>query len=321
MRIVFFGTPDYVLPILETVHRKFSRHGVSPIAAVVTQPPRPSGRKQLKQFSAVDSWAFKKKLPIYHSAQEYLNSGTPADVGVLAAYGEIIPEFVINNFEFGILNVHPSLLPKWRGASPIQAALISGEKVTGATIIKLDQKVDHGPILSQFKEDVLDNDTTGILRERLFARSAEVLAQLLESYLKKKITPSEQAHAEATFTSQIKKGDAFIPPEYLDAAIRAQSLEVSWEIGFIKDLSLIPSPLSLDRFVRAMDPWPVSWTKIMLNGQRSMVKRLKIMKAHLEDLSINHQSLAIDLVQLEGKGPVSWKQFKEAYPSATFAEE
>lgn len=320
MKIVFFGTPDYVLPIIETIHRQFSHRGVSPIVAVVTQPPRPSGRKQLLQFSPVDSWAFKKRLPIFHGSQEFLNSGTPADVGVLAAYGEIIPELVISHLPFGILNVHPSLLPKWRGASPVQAAIVAGEKETGVSIIKLDQKVDHGPIVSQFKEEVLETDTTETLRRRLFERSAEVLVELLEPYLTKKIMPRLQKDEEATFTTQIAKKDAFILPEYLAAALQGRAFKGKWEIGFVKEFLVTPTPEVVERFIRAMDPWPVSWTLLRLSASEGQARRLKILKAHLDQSpDTKHQTLVLDLVQLEGKNPVSWKQFREAYPTATFA--
>ena len=316
MKIVFLGTPDYVLPILETLHRRFSNRGISPIEAVVTQPPRPTGRKQMLEFSPVDSWAFKKKLPIFHSSRELLASKIQADIGILAAYGEIIPESVISYFPFGILNIHPSLLPAWRGAAPVQAPIIAGEKETGVTIIKLDEKLDHGPIVSQFKEEVLGTDNTETLRGRLFERSAEVLAELLEPYLADKITPREQKHAEATFTTQIKKEQALIPPKYLSTALQGASLKGQWEIGFAKDFSIDPTPEAVDKFVRAMNPWPTAWTWVRLRKKESGKKKLKIIKAHLEE-----PLLVLDDVQLEGKGPVSWKQFREGYKDAVLADE
>lgn len=329
MKIVFFGTPEYVLPILELVHLRFSRRGVSPIVAVVTQPPRPSGREQRVTYSPIDSWAFKKRVPIFHNSRDFVSSNTPADLGILAAYGEIVPKEVIGYFPFGILNVHPSLLPKWRGASPVQAPIIAGEKETGVSIIKLDEKLDHGPIVSQFKEDISDSDTTETLRARLFERSATVLVELLEAYLNKKIKPREQNHKEATFTTQIKKQDAFIPPNLIANAMSVESSKKkveSMEIKFVKDCILPATSYMLHNFIRAMYPWPVAWTTVMINGQGSMVnntlrvKRLKILESHLDELTINHQPLVIDQVQLEGKSPVSWKQFKEAYREAVFAE-
>lgn len=317
MRVVFFGTPDYILPILDLVQREFSRRGVSPIAAVVTQPPRPTGRKQMREFSPVDSWAFKKGLPILHSSRELIGSEVTADLGVLAAYGEIIPESVIGYFPFGILNVHPSLLPKWRGASPVQASILAGEKETGVSIIKLDKQLDHGPIVAQFKESVFDSDNTETLRQRLFERSAEVVVQLIEPYLQGKISPRPQAHSEATFTTQIKKEHAFIPPAYLKAALQGSSFKGRWEIGFLKDFSITPTVTSINQFIKAMTPWPGAWTYVSLgkSGHEKDKKRFKIIKARVEGAI-----LILDQVQLEGKGPVSWGQFREAYPQSSFRE-
>jgi len=287
MKIVFFGTPEYVLPILKAVHKKFVMGpGKSPIVAVVTQSPKPIGRKQILAYSAIDKWAHERELPIYYKWIDLIDRKVEADLGILAAYGEIIPKRVIELFTHGILVIHPSLLPKYRGASPIQATINNGDEITGVSIIKMDEKVDHGPIVSQFKEKILDSDTGGSLRDRLFARTGEVLVELIKPYLKGKVKPKEQNHEDATFTKLIKKEDGFIDLTKAD-------------------------PKKTERFVRAMLPWPGAWTKVMVNGQESMAKRLKILKAHLD---ISHQSLIIDEVQLEGKTPVSWKQFKEAYP-------
>jgi len=224
----------------------------------------------------VDTWAFKRKVPIFFDFGKPLPD---ADMGVLAAYGKILPKSVVNGFKFGILNIHPSLLPKYRGASPIQATIADGETQTGATIIRLDEEMDHGPIVAQFKEDVLPNDTNESLTTKLFERSADVLIQAIPAYISGKIKPKAQDEKEATFTKLLKKEDGFI------------------------DLKKA-SPIEAERFIRAMHPWPGVWTYI-----EPAHKRLKIKKAHLEE-----DKLILDEVQLEGKDPVSFKQFKEGYP-------
>ncbi len=321
MRIVFFGTPDYVIPILDRLHKTFkARSGESPITAIVTQKPKPAGRKQTLTYSPIDEWAHKKGVEKFYSSREFLESGIKADVGVLAAYGKILPKEVLNHFPHGILNIHPSLLPILRGASPVQATIITS-KEAGTTIIKLDEKMDHGPIISQFKEERKDEDTTESLRSRLFENSAEVLATLLPAYIKGKITPRPQDHNKATFTTLVKKADAFIQPKHLEACLRGQTLKAEWKIPFTKGYSIVPSANSLDLFIRAMQPWPVAWTLLRLNSS-GQAKRLKILKAHVEPINgltgqrIN--KLILDSVQLEGKNPVSWKQFTEAYPSHKF---
>jgi methionyl-tRNA formyltransferase len=292
MKIVFFGTPDYVLPILTFLHKKFvTGPGKSPIVAVVTQSPKPVGRKQIITYSPIDHWAHEHGIPMHYSASELAVDGVEADIGILASYGEIIRKDVINLFPHGILVIHPSLLPKYRGASPIPAAIAAGETITGVTIFKMDEKVDHGPIISQFKEEVLPTDTTETLRVRLFERSAEVLVELLEPYMQGKITPKVQDDSEATVTKIMTRENGRI------------------------DLNKV-SPEEVERFIRAMLPWPVAWTTVRLAPTDTTTRKIKIHKAHIDD-----GKLVLDEVQLEAKEKVSWKQFKEGYREATFVAE
>lgn len=282
MKIVFFGTPDYVIPILKALSKHYE------IASVITQAPKPVGRKQLLQYSAVDTWAFKHKVAIFHSTGEFVKKGNSAELGILVAYGEKIPKNVIDSFPHGILNIHPSLLPFYRGASPVQAAIASGDNQTGVSIIKMDEELDHGSIVAQFKEEILADDTTATLRARLFSRSAEVLLELLPAYLAGKIKLREQDHAKATFSKSLKKEDGFLD-------LKKTKLQEA------------------ERFIRAMDPWPIAWTLLRLDSS-GQAKRMKILKSHIEE-----GKLVLDEVQLEGKNPVSWKQFKEAYPDSAFS--
>jgi len=287
MKIIFFGTPEYVVPILAKLAKRHE------IVAVVTQPPKPVGREQFKKYSPVDDWVYKRDIKILRDLDT--KQFPDADLGVCAAYGKIIPQKVIGLFKFGILNIHPSLLPKYRGASPISEAIKNGDTESGVTIIKMDEKMDHGPIITFFKEEILPDDTTESLRERLFERSADVLIQLIPAYISGKVKPKEQNHNEATFTKVLTREDGFIN---------------------LKE----KTPQEAERFLRAMNPWPGAWTKVQVigdSGQR-IEKRLKLLKTHVEPLSAKRYTLIPDLVQLEGKDPVSWKQFKAGYPSSTF---
>ena len=274
MKIIFFGTPEYVVPILSKLAK------IHEIVAVVTQPPKSVGREQFKKYSPVDDWAHKRDIKILRDLDT--KQFPDAELGVCAAYGKIVPETVINRFKFGILNIHPSLLPKYRGASPISTTIANGDTETGVTIIKMDEKMDHGPIVTFFKEEILPDDTTESLRKRLFERSADVLIQLIPAYVSGKVKPKEQNHGEATFTKVLTREDGFI---------------------HLKE----KTPKEAERFIRAMNPWPGAWMR--LENQ----KRLKLLKAHSEE-----GKLVLDEVQLEGKDPVSWKQFKAGYPSSTF---
>ncbi len=316
MKFVFFGTPEYVIPVLENIHKKFkTKTGDSPIAAVVTQPPKPTGRKRELSYSPVDTWAYKKGVSKYFNPKDLVKNNITADIGILASYGSIIPPEVIKLFPKGILNIHPSLLPFWRGSSPVQATIISGVQA-GASIIRIDEKLDHGPIIARFKDEVLPGDTTESLRARLFERSAEVLTTLIPAYITGKITPRKQDDSKATFTREIKKSDGFIPLKILYSVLSDQwtAKRYKLNIGFANDYTMHCTPSTVHHFILAMQPWPCAWTEIntMVNSQWSK-KRLKILKTHLEKSTINHQLLAIDLVQLEGKNPVSWKQFRQGY--------
>jgi len=224
------------------------------------------------------------------------------DVGVLASYGKILPSEILAIPKYGILNIHPSLLPKYRGASPVQAVILAGDKETGVSIIKMDERVDHGPIVAQFAEKILPTDTAESLYQRLFTSGAEVLLTILPTYLKDQIKLRQQDDSQATYTKKLTREDG----------------KIDWK----------RSPEKIERHVRAMHPWPGAWTEVQMTddspprfaergrGKQKTVKRLKIFRAHLENLSPDTCHLIPDLVQLEGKKPVSWKQFREGYPEA-----
>lgn len=266
MKIIFFGTPDYVLPILDKLNKYHE------ITAVVTQSPKPVGREKVITYSAVDAWAFKK-----HIVRNFDYVNLPeADMGVCASFGMIIPKEIINSFKYGILNIHPSLLPNFRGSSPIQETIISGINITGVSIIKMTEKVDAGPILTQFKEEVLENDTNETLRARLFEKSAQILVEMIPAYIEGKINLKPQDESKIIMTHMIKKEDAFI--------------------DLAKD-----DPIMIERKFRAYSPWPGIWT---LTNE----KRLKILACHLEE-----GKLILDEVQLQGKKPTAWKIFRRAY--------
>ena len=235
------------------------------------------------------------------------------DVGILASFGAIVSPQILNFPKHGILNIHPSLLPKYRGSSPVQTAILNGERQTGVTIIKMDEEIDHGPIVAQFTEEILPTDNSESLYFRLFSAGAEVLKTILSAYLEGRIKLREQNHAQATYTKKLTREDGFIPLEKLKEAIMGNNAEI------------------VDRQIRAYYPWPGTYTiikfKSPLRGipsecqnSKSKInpkskiqnKRLKILKAHLEN-----KKLILDQVQLEGKKPVSFKQFCEGYPAVS----
>ena len=323
MQIVFFGTPYYVVPILQALHNSFKIRGESSVVGVVTQPPKPTGRKQIMEYSEIDNWAHKHslagksgrtKIPVFFDSMKLIKEGINADVGILASYGAKIPSEVINYFPKGILVIHPSILPEFRWASPVPAMIVTNTPNIGATILKMDDKWDHGPIVAQFTDELKNDDNYQTLRDRLFERSAEVLVQALPAYLNDKIKLKNQDDSKASFARMITKEDAFIPPQILKLALQGDALP-TWNIDFIKTNGvpyvLHPTPYNLHLFIKAMSPAPGAWT-VVHTSSLSQEKRLKIINAH-----VSESKLVLDEVQLEGRTVVTWEQFKSGYPEFT----
>ncbi len=291
MSFVFFGTPEFSKITLEIL----IKNNLVP-SLVVTSPDKPVGRKQIMTPSPVKKFAaqngLKIKTPATSSSifDEVANlNGKKIDFAILAAYGFIIPQRAIQLFPHGILNIHPSLLPKYRGPTPIQTAILNGDKETGVTIIKLNEKIDEGEILAQEKVKIDPNDTTITLGEKLYKAGTNSLIKILPDYLKGKIklTPQNnnaatgQLSATVNITKKFTKQDGFIPFEDLKNIYRSETLAKNGNRNL---------PHQIYNKFRAFQPWPGIWT-ILPND-----KRMLITKCHLEN-----EVLKIDFVKIEGK--------------------
>lgn len=163
--IAFFGSsPNSTIVLKELIKRKWN------VSLVVTAPPKPVGRKQTLTKTPVHQFAEKHKIPLLtpESLSALKVEPFKVDVAIVADYAKIIPKKLLEIPKHGFLNLHPSLLPKYRGSTPAQAAILNGDKVTGLSIIKMDEKLDHGPIVAWFKEEIRNNDTSQSLYQRLF---------------------------------------------------------------------------------------------------------------------------------------------------------
>ena len=234
MKIVFFGSSRYVVPVLEMLFNNFD------LALAITteqgsQDPIPFFCKAKK----IDFVSLRKSADLIASPSLVV---AMASLGVVADFGLIIPEDTLKSFSMGIINVHPSLLPKYRGATPAQNAILNGDKKTGVTIIQLDKYVDHGPIIAQVEEEIKPEDTAKDLYERLFKKGALLLEKVLPILQTTNITLKPQNHEEATFTKMLKKEDGFVD-------LKKKSSEIDF----------------FNRMVRAYYPWPGVWTKLKLN--------------------------------------------------------
>jgi methionyl-tRNA formyltransferase len=211
LKILFAGTPSFAARILEAVLE--SRHRV---LAVLTQPDRPAGRGLASTSPEVKTLAMAYGLPVLQpaslrdsTAQSQLERLQP-DVMVVAAYGLILPQAVLDIPPSGGINVHASLLPRWRGAAPIQRALLAGDAVTGISIMQMDSGLDTGPLLMQESIAIRDEDTAGTLHDRLAELGARMCVRALDALEAGAISPSPQADREATYAPKIRKAEAQI---------------------------------------------------------------------------------------------------------------
>jgi len=263
------GTPDFAVPSLEAL-----ADSAYEIVAVYTQPDRESGRGRQVVAPPVKRVAVSRGLgvlqPIKLRAREAIASvaNLAPELIVVAAYGHILPQEVLNLPRYGCINVHPSLLPKYRGSSPIASAILDGEKITGVTIMLLDEGMDTGPVLRQKEVPISDEDTTGTLTAKLATIGAQSLLETLSHWIEASIEPQPQDASRATYSRQITKEDG----------------EINWQL----------SALDIWRRVRAFEPWPGSYTH--WSG-----RRLKVIKA--VPLSGEKMEEAGEVIALEQSSP------------------
>lgn len=224
IKSVFFGTPDFATIILE----KLIKSGLKPRA--VFRNPKESVSTLIEKV--------KNLKP---------------DLAIIAAYGKILPKEILEIPHYGFINVHPSLLPKYRGPSPIQYAILNGEKETGVTIMKIDEEIDHGPILANSKWPVTNNDTYESLSKKLAELGAELLIKNIPYYILGKIKPVEQDHSKATYTKIIKKEDG----------------KIDWS----------RSAEDIERMTRAYYSWPSAYTKLKVKSEK--FKIVKVIEAEI----------------------------------------
>jgi methionyl-tRNA formyltransferase len=245
--IVFMGSPDFALSTLQALHENY------PVVGVVTQPDRAAGRGRELKPPPVKKLALELGIPVIQpeklrepEAMEQLHSWSP-DVIVVAAFGQILKQDVLDLPEFGCINVHASLLPRWRGAAPINAAILHGDEETGITIMKMDAGLDTGPILSQRSVRIKPDETAGSLFKTLSQLGADLLLKTLPGYISGEIVPHPQPEGGATYAGMMKKQEG--------------------ELDFSQPAA------ELERKVRAFNPWP--GTYFDWDGGR-----LKVHKAH-----------------------------------------
>lgn len=259
-KIVFMGTPDFAVGTLRAL---IENHEV---IGVVTQPDRPAGRNRQPQASPVKQAALDARIPVFQpekirraEAIEELKQWS-ADAYVVAAFGQILPQAVLDIPQYGSINVHASLLPRWRGAAPIQAVIRAGDKESGVTIMKMDAGLDTGPMLTQRSITLAADETGESLHDKLSILGAELLIDTLPGYFSGVIQPHDQDEAGVTYAPQIKKEDG--------------------HINWTQDAA------SIERLVRAFTPWPgtqTTWKGQMLKIHSGQVANGKAAPGQVVD--------------------------------------
>ncbi|MGA2285799.1 MAG: methionyl-tRNA formyltransferase [Dehalococcoidia bacterium] len=237
MRIVFLGTSEFALPALE---RLIGSH--YEVVAVYTQPDRPAGRGRRERASPVKEAALRYGLPVFQPARLGVSEAVAElaelrpDVLIAAAYGQILRQSVLELPPLGVLNIHPSLLPRYRGASPVAAAILNGDEETGVTIMRMVLALDEGPVLSQRGVAIEPQDTAGSLTRRLAEQGADLLMATLPDYVNGRLTPVSQDESLASYVSVVKKEDGLI----------------DWRLPASR----------IWRQVRAYNPWPTAFAHL-----------------------------------------------------------
>jgi len=300
-RIVFMGSPDFALPTLRALAQTHT------VIGVVTQPDRASGRGRELKPPPVKTLALQLGIPVIQpeklrepAAMEQLRAWSP-DLIVVAAFGQILKPEVLHLPRFGCLNVHASLLPRWRGAAPIQAAILAGDEETGVTIMQMDAGLDTGPILTQRPLRLTPDLTAGSVSQALSTLGADLLLDTLPDYLAGKLTPTPQPEEGVTYAPMLKKEDG--------------------RLDFTSDVS------ELERKVRAFNPWPGAFmdfdgTILKIHrahiapfplgegsGVRAVEAGKRLVIQNQPAVAARGGALILDEVQPAGKKPMSGKSF------------
>ena len=286
------GTPFFAVPILKSLYQ----NGY-PISVVYTQPPQKSQRGQKINKSPVQGISetlnleFRTPVSLKNNKEEYeylkeLN----ADIAIVVAYGQIIPKEILTLTKKGFINIHASLLPKWRGAAPIQRSIMNLDKQTGISIMKINEKLDTGPVCNSYKLDIKDNDNAEIISERLSVLAAEKILDNVDEILENKLEFKEQLHKGATYANKIEKSEG----------------KIDWN----------NSAESIVGKINGLYPSPGAW--FIYNGERYKVLKAEIANgvgkvgAVLDDyleICCNDKSIKILEIQRQGKRPQNINEF------------
>lgn len=307
VRIVFWGTPSFSVLALEKLLSKRCN-----VAAIVTNPDAVTGRKKITAPPPVKTVAVKHGIPVLQpdtlKDEVFAASlkGYNPDIFIVAAYGKIIPLPILSLARHGALNIHPSLLPKWRGPSPVESAILAGEKETGVTIMQMDEKMDHGPIILQKEVRIGEDETRITLYEKLFSLGAELLVKIMPRWIEGKITPIAQDHTGATYSKILTREDGKLfwdnPAKVLERQVRAYA---GWPGAYClwQRTREVPARLKIEAARAIPDkPFPKPYGMIWQTAKIPLA--IQTLDGSLEILSL----------QLEGGKSLDASEFVKGHP-------
>ena len=303
MRIIFAGTPDFAVAALSKIH--YSNHQV---VAVYCQPDRPKGRGKVLTSCAVKNFAIENEMEVIQpenfSSEQNLKklASLEPDLIIVAAYGQILSKEALNLPKFGCFNIHASLLPRWRGAAPIERAIHAGDKETGISIMQMNEGLDTGDILLTKKHSISNFETSSSLTESLSILGAELLIEAIDQL--PKLNPKLQKHSKATYAKKILKAEA----------------QIDWK----------QSAENINQMIRAFNPRPIAQSNAEAREFKDKILRIIEAEVILDKVSMppgtvilqNKEAchintgdgiLSLKRVQLAGKNVVSIKDFNNAY--------
>lgn len=313
LKLAFFGAPQFAATVLQRIIEDIEIP--VEVHCVVTQPDRPAGRKQVMTPTPVKMLAKSHAIPLYTEleSEDLHQKLKECDLVLLYAFGAILPKSLLELPRWGFWNIHPSLLPKYRNTSPIAYSLLLGDRTTGVSLIEIDEKLDHGPLIDQAEYQIQESDTRTSLENRLSEIGYKLFKKNVQLLIDGLLKKEEQNHQFRTYSRLLTKKDGFIPFAIFKKIIQGENL-IEDEIPPIIAEYLNKYNLPHDPYInlksyyllfRALTPWPGIWTLIPLNGEE---KRLKIVEMELKD-----SKPVITKVQLEGKGVVPFTVFISAH--------
>jgi methionyl-tRNA formyltransferase len=313
LSLAFFGAPTFSARVLERIIT--DKDLPVELKFVVTQPDRKAGRKQILTQTPVKTLSEKYNIPVYTDSRlSTLDSELKKiDLVLLYAFGELLPKNILKLPARGFWNIHPSLLPKYRGTSPIVYSLLMGDKTTGVSLMEMDERMDHGPIISQREYEIQKEDSREMLENKLSDIGYELFKKSVQDLLNGALERRTQNEELRTYTRLLTKQDGFIPFPLVQKIIKGESLENEELPKIIQEYYKKYPPLTTNyhplttyyNLFRAFSPWPGLWT-LLPDGKRLKITRISLTTNYHPLTTITH-------VQLEGKKEVDIKTFLAAY--------